>query len=130
MPLFAGTSKARLARLAAQMDEIVVAPGSVLVREGRPGHSFYVVIRGEAAACAGEREVAAFGPGDFFGEISMIDRDPAVATVTARTECSLMVMSHDQFRRALVADPDLEVAVTRAMRERLHSNVAAGLGRR
>ena len=125
--LFANCSKARLVTLAAQMDEIVVGAGSVLVQQGRPGHSFYVVLEGAAEATSQGRVIATFGPGDFFGEISMIDRDPAVATVTATTRCTLMVLSHDQFRRALQADPDLEVTVTRAMQERLRANAAAGL---
>ncbi|HEY8739945.1 MAG TPA: cyclic nucleotide-binding domain-containing protein [Candidatus Dormibacteraeota bacterium] len=125
--LFAGCSRARLVALAAQMDEIVAGAGSVLVREGRPGHSFYVVIEGEAVATSNGQPIATFGPGGFFGEISMIDRDPAVATVTATTDCTLMVLGHDQFRRALQAGPDLEVTVTRVMRERLHANAMAGL---
>ncbi|GAC1330114.1 MAG: hypothetical protein NVSMB17_07110 [Candidatus Dormibacteria bacterium] len=124
--LFAGSSRKQLAFLAAQMDEIVASPGSVLVRQGRPGHSFYVIVDGQASATIDGADVAVFGPGDFFGEISMIDRDPAVATVTARTECTLMVLGHDQFRRALQADPDLEVTVTRAMSERLQQNRLAG----
>ena len=127
MALFAGATKSQVVRLAAQMDEITVGRGSVLTHQGRPGHSFYIVIAGEAVAHVGPQQVATFGPGDFFGEISMIDRDPAVATVTASTECTLLVLGHEQFRRALAADPDLEVAVTIAMRERLWANRAAGL---
>ena len=124
--LFAGSSRKQLIALAAQMDEIVASPGSVLVRQGRPGHSFYVIVKGEAVAEIDGLSVATFGPGDFFGEISMIDRDPAVATVTTRSDCTLMVLSHDQFRRALQGDPDLEVTVTRAMADRMHQNQAAG----
>ena len=124
--LFAGSSRRQLTALAAQMDEIVASPGSVLVRQGRPGHSFYVIVEGQAVAEIDGAGIATFGPGDFFGEISMIDRDPASATVTTRTECSLMVLSHDQFRRALQADPDLEVTVTRAMADRLRQNAVAG----
>ena len=99
--LFAGSSRKQLTALAAQMDEIVASPGSVLVRQGRPGHSFYVIVDGQAVAEIDGAGVATFGPGDFFGEISMIDRDPASATVTTSTDCTLMVLSHDQFRRAL-----------------------------
>jgi CRP-like cAMP-binding protein len=128
--LFEGCSRLQLARLAAQMDEIVVGAGSVLVRQGRPGHSFYVVIEGSAEALVDGDTIATFAPGDFFGEISMIDRDPAVATVTTTAECTLMVLGHEQFRRALQADPDLEVTVTRVMQERLRANASAGLARR
>ena len=127
VPLFADCSRARLGALAAEMDEIVVGAGSVLVRQGRPGHSFYIIVKGEAEATSGGQALAKFGPGDFFGEISMIDRDPAVATVVATTECAVLVLSHEQFRRVLKADPDLEVTVTRTMRERLRANQEAGL---
>ncbi|MFN2463538.1 MAG: cyclic nucleotide-binding domain-containing protein [Candidatus Dormibacteria bacterium] len=125
--LFAGSSRRQLAAVASHMDEIIASPGSILVRQGRPGHSFYVVVDGEAVAQVDGVTIATFGPGDFFGEISMIDRDPAVATVSTRTHCTLMVLGHDQFRRALLADPELEVAVTRAMQARLHQNQVAGL---
>ncbi|MFN2464792.1 MAG: cyclic nucleotide-binding domain-containing protein [Candidatus Dormibacteria bacterium] len=127
VPLFAGATRRQLTSLAGMMDEIAVAPGSVLVRQGRQGHSFYVMVDGEAVACSGETTVATLGPGDFFGEISMIDRGPAVATVTTRSEATLMVLSHDQFRRLMQSDPDLEVAVARAMADRLARNAAAGL---
>jgi CRP-like cAMP-binding protein len=126
IPVFERSSRSKLMELAAQMDEISVAAGSVLVREGRPGHTFYIVVEGRATATCDGAEVAHFGAGDFFGEISMIDRDLTVATVTTTTDCVLLVLGHDQFRRALVADPDLEVAVTLAMQERLRATVAAG----
>ncbi len=130
VPLFAGASRRQLASLAGMMDEIAVAPGSVLVRQGRQGHSFYVIVEGEAEATCDGETIATFGPGAFFGEISMIDRGPAVATVTTRTEATLMVLSHDQFRRLLQSDPGLEVAVTRAMADRLSRNASAGLAAR
>lgn len=123
--LFARSSRRQLLQLSAQMDEIVAGAGSTLVREGRPGHSFYLVVRGAAEARRGGELLATFGPGDFFGEISMIDRDNAVATVTTLTECDLLVLGHDQFRRALTLDPDLEVAVTTAKAAPLRANAAA-----
>jgi CRP-like cAMP-binding protein len=130
VPLFAGASRRQLVSIATMMDEIVVAPGSVLVRQGRQGHSFYIVVEGRAEAVSEGVSMAEFSSGDFFGEISMIDRGPATATVTALTETTLMVLSHDQFRRLLQSDPALEVAVTRARRERLARNQLEGVASR
>ena len=64
-------------------------------------------------------------PGDFFGEISMIDRGPGTATVTTLTPSRLFVMSHVQFRDAIKASDPLMVKVLMAMGQRLREDAAS-----
>ena len=64
-------------------------------------------------------------PGDFFGEISMLDRGPATATVVTTTPARLMVMSHSQFRDAIKGNDDLLGSVMAAMGERLRADSLA-----
>jgi CRP-like cAMP-binding protein len=63
--------------------------------------------------------VAPRGPGDFFGEISMVDRGKETATVTAATDSTLLVMSHQQFRDAVMAEDDVLAPVLRAIQLRM-----------
>ncbi|TMC38009.1 MAG: cyclic nucleotide-binding domain-containing protein, partial [Chloroflexi bacterium] len=64
-------------------------------------------------------------PGDFFGEISMVDRGVGTATVTTLTDSRLFVMSHAQFRDAIKQNESLMVKVLRAMGERLRADLAS-----
>ena len=66
--------------------------------------------------------------GDFFGEISMLDRGPATATVVASAPSRLMVMSHAQFRDAVKGNDELLSKVMAAMGERLRADMLAREG--
>jgi CRP-like cAMP-binding protein len=130
VPLFARCTSRDLEFVASRTDEVDVPAGQRLVRQGEPGDSFYVLLDGEAdVEVDGERRPA-LKPGDFFGEISMLDRGPATATVVTRTPARLMVMSHSQFRDAIKGNDELLAQVMAAMGERLRADaLARGTGR-
>ena len=111
--------------VASRTDEVDVAAGHELVRQGQPGDTFYVLLEGEAAVDVDGQPRRTLGPGDFFGEISMLDRGPATATVTTVTPVRLMVMSHSQFRDAIKGNDDLLGSVMAAMGERLRADSLA-----
>ncbi|MHB8509588.1 MAG: cyclic nucleotide-binding domain-containing protein [Candidatus Dormibacteria bacterium] len=126
VPIFEQCSKRELEFLASEMDEIEVASGAILTRQGRQGHTFYVLLDGEAEVLIDGTRRALLGPGEFFGEVSMIDRGPATATVIATRACTLMVMSHVQFRDAIRAHQNIAIQVMTAMAQRLRDNAGAG----
>jgi CRP-like cAMP-binding protein len=117
--LFAGCSRAELDFLVTRTDEVEVAAGRTLIKQGSPGDTFYMLLDGEAAVEVDGHPRPPLGPGSFFGEISMLDRGPATATVVTTTPARLMVMSHVQFRDAIRANEHLLLQVMRAMAERL-----------
>jgi len=80
--LFGGCSGEELAALADLFEEIERPAGCVIVREGEPGDAFYVIIDGTATATVGEQYVGSLSPGDFFGEMSLLERAPRAATIT------------------------------------------------
>ena len=82
-------------------------------------------VEGEAAVDVSGKRRPTLKAGDFFGEISMLDRGLASATVTTRTPARLMVMSHAQFRDAIKASDSLLVKVLASMGERLRADMAA-----
>ena len=88
VPLFAGCSKAELRRLASIADEIDLREGTVLTREGRIAHEFFVLIEGTVRVTKANRKVADLGSGDWLGEIALLTRAPRTATVTARHRCA------------------------------------------
>ena len=125
VPLFEGCSQRELSFIASRTDEVPVGAGRVLTRQGRPGNSFYVILEGEADVEIDGHRRGTLKKGDFFGEISMLDRGMATATVTTTRPSVLMVMSHSQFRDAVKASESILVKVLAVMGRRLRADLEA-----
>lgn len=125
VPLFARCTRKELEFIAREGDEVNVPAGKTLIRQGRPGDTFYIQLEGTSEVKIDGRRRRVINPGDFFGEISMIDRGVGTATVTTLTDGRLYVMSHAQFRDAIKANDALMVKVLLAMGERLRADLAS-----
>jgi CRP-like cAMP-binding protein len=125
VPLFSHLTKRELEFVATRADEVEVPAGKKLTTQGRPGDSFYILLDGEAYVDVDGKPRRILKPGDFFGEISMLDRGLASATVTTKAAARLLVMSHAQFRDAIKGSDGLLVKVLAAMGERLRSDMEA-----
>lgn len=119
VPLFAGSSHKELEFLVTRTDEVDVDAGRTLITQGSPADTFYVLLDGEAEVEVGGKARRNLHAGSFFGEISMLDRGPATATVVTKTPARLMVMSHAQFRDAIKGNDQLLARVMTAAAERL-----------
>ncbi len=98
VPLFGAIEPHALAALG----EVTSSPaGSEIVREGDPGHCFYVLLGGEARVTVGGRPVRILEAGDCFGEIALLHNVPRQATVTAIVEVTLWVLQREPFLAAL-----------------------------
>jgi CRP-like cAMP-binding protein len=118
VPFFSGMSKNELAAVAQQTDEVDVAAGKVLTREGDFGEEFFLIDAGTAQVTRGGEPIAELGPGDFFGEMALLGEDRRNATVTATTPMSLIVMTRPSFRALDRADPEVHATVAKAIAER------------
>jgi len=125
VPLFEGCSPRELGFIASRTDEVPIGAGRVLTKQGRPGNSFYVILDGEAEVEIDGAKRGTLKKGDFFGEISMLDRGNATATVTTTKPSRLMVMSHSQFRDAVKASESILVKVLAVMGRRLRADLEA-----
>ncbi len=125
VPLFERCASKDLEFVASRTDEVAVPAGRTLVRQGLPADTFYVLLEGEADLEVDGNARPTLRPGDFFGEISMLDGGPATATVVTRTPARLMVMSHSQFRDAIKGNEGLLGQVMAAMGERLRADFLA-----
>jgi CRP-like cAMP-binding protein len=119
VPLFAHCSKRELAQVGTLADEVELPAGTVVVREGRYGQEFFVLVDGTAEVTKGETVVATLGPGDWFGEIALLHNAPRNATVTATTAIDALVVSHRDFSSLLATSPQIQGKVLQALAERL-----------
>lgn len=125
VPLFAKLGKRELQFLASEVDEVSLRPGQTLITEGQPTGAFYILTSGTVNVTRQGKPTATLGPGEFFGEIGMLDNGPATATVVADGPGEAMVLSHAQFRDAIKGNDKLAMQVIAAMAERLRANALA-----
>ncbi len=118
-------SKRDLEFLASRIDEVQLKPGQTVINEGQPTESFFILTSGNVQVTRGGKSVARLGPGEFFGEIGMLDRGPATATVVTDGPVEAMVLSHTQFRDAIKANDNLALQVIAAMAKRLRADASA-----
>jgi CRP-like cAMP-binding protein len=120
--LFAGSSPRERRRLATLMDEVSVAAGDVVIRQGRRERALYILLEGEMELTMNGVPICRFGPGDFFGEISLRTHGPARGTVAAVKDSQVLALSPEQFRDAFLGDPILIGRIDAAMGARLQQN--------
>jgi CRP-like cAMP-binding protein len=112
VPLFAGVPSRFIKRVAGEMDEQRFMEGATIVRKGEPGETFYVLVEGEAKVTdENGRRLAQLIPGDFFGEISLMDGGPRTATVVSETPVTALALSRKDFRSMLEAEPHVTVGL-------------------
>ena len=119
VPLFAGFSRREIEALGRLMDEIDVKEGRVLMREGAAGREFFIVVSGTVRIERKGRKVNELGPGDFLGEIALIDRGPRTATAIAAEPCRLLVLDIGGFRTLISKYPTVQGKIMRALAVRL-----------
>jgi CRP/FNR family cyclic AMP-dependent transcriptional regulator len=96
-PFFADLSRSELRDLAKVTEDMEVEEGKALTREGAAGSEFFVIVDGDVSVTKDGSEVRTLGPGDFFGEISLLEDRPRTATVTAKTRLRFFVLTRQAF---------------------------------
>jgi CRP/FNR family cyclic AMP-dependent transcriptional regulator len=119
VPLFARCSKKELSDIARIADEIDLAEGKQLTKEGGRGREFFVLVEGSADVKRKRRKIGTLGPGDFLGEIALVTKTPRTATVTTTSPVRALVVSEQNFRRLLDRSPQVQIKVLEALAERV-----------
>jgi CRP-like cAMP-binding protein len=119
VPLFAALSQRDLARLARLGEEVEVEAGTRLVDEGATGDQFFVILKGRAKVTRRGRRIASLARGNSFGELSLLDRGPRTATVTAETRMELLVLGQREFSGLLDDAPGFSRKLLAGMAARL-----------
>jgi CRP-like cAMP-binding protein len=117
--LFSTASAKDLRLIRRALEEVSVPAGKVLVEEGTVGREFFFIVEGQAVVRRNNRKVATLGPGQYFGEMALLDKRPRSATVVSETEMELLVLGQRQFNGVLEAVPGLARKLLVAMALRL-----------
>ena len=119
VPLFAGLDNKELEQIASSMRERRFKPGDTMTQEGSGGAAFFVVEQGEADVSVGGEVKGTIGPGDYFGEIALINESPRTATLTARTDMVCYGMTPWEFRPLVESNSEIAWKLLTAMAEKL-----------
>jgi CRP/FNR family transcriptional regulator, cyclic AMP receptor protein len=124
VPLFSALSKRDLQLVARAAEDVNVDAGKVLVTEGSAGTEFFVIVGGKARVTRRGRKVADLGPGQFFGELALLDRAPRNATVVAETPMELLVLGQREFAALIDEVPGLAHKLLAGLARRLREHDA------
>jgi CRP-like cAMP-binding protein len=119
VPLFAKLDKKGLQDVAHIADEIDLPAGKEMATEGDRGREFFVLLKGEAEVTKGGRQINTMQEGDFFGEIALVTKMPRTATVTAKTDVDVLVITERAFDELLKKSPEIGRSVAEALAERV-----------
>ena len=122
VPLFAGLSRRHLRRMAEHADVTSFRDRGFIVKQDQPGGTFYVVLEGEAKVLRNGRTIGTLGPGDFFGEISLLDGGPRTADVVATTPVTAIRIFKKAFDRMVVEEPGVAAKILAVVARRLRDS--------
>ncbi len=116
--LFSDLRRKDRKKLAQWADEVTIEEGHSLVTEGEFAHEFFVIEEGSATVTQGDQHVRDLGPGDFFGEIALLEETRRTATVTATSPMRLIVIFKKEFGSMSGQFPEVAEQLQQAIKER------------
>lgn len=125
VPLFGDLSRKQLEQIARLADEIDVPAGKRLATAGESGHELFVIVEGQATVSGKRGRTVRLGPGDFFGEMSLLDGGPRSATVEADSQMRLLVVGRREFWALLAAAPPFMLKIMSTLSGRVRDAEAA-----
>lgn len=115
--LFRACSRKELEYIARLTDEVRVEAGRVLATKDQPGHEFFLILEGTAVVQIDDG--IELGPGDFFGELALLDGGPRLASVVAKTDMVLVVLGHREFTSLIGEVPTISRSIMTVLAQRL-----------
>lgn len=119
LSLFSACNEEELKGVAALTTAVSAPTGEVFTAEGEPGREFFVIVEGRASVTLRDERLATLGPGDFFGEMALLDGQPRAATVTTETPAILYVIAAEDFGSLLEEVPGMARKLLRGLAQRL-----------
>jgi CRP-like cAMP-binding protein len=111
VPLFAGLSTKHLKRIRDLAEPADYMAGASLVKEGTEGDAFFVILEGLAKVTVGKRTINRLMPGDYFGEISLLDGGLRSASVVSETPLKVLVIDRAPFLKLLESEGAIAIAL-------------------
>jgi CRP/FNR family transcriptional regulator, cyclic AMP receptor protein len=117
--LFSRCTKKELDAIASLVTQIDVPAGKVLATQGQAGSEFFVIVTGKAEATRGDIPIGVLGPGTFFGEMSLLEHRPRVATVTTTEPATVLVLTAREFDKLVASMPSVDRKMLTVIADRL-----------
>jgi CRP-like cAMP-binding protein len=121
LPIFAKLEQRSLEAVATLARVVAVPAGTVLLHEGEPAESFYVIVSGTVHVERRGRFVRSMSDGGFLGEVALIEGSERTATATCTTDCELLRLGSFEFGRVIATFPDVRARVEAAVARRPHA---------
>ena len=119
VPIFSNCTPAEIAAITAVGQEGGFQTGQIIVTQGTPGQAFYLVLEGRVEIIRDGQSLGAFGPGDFFGEMSLLDHAPRSATIRAIESTVCLMLSSWDFKALLEKHPSIAIKLLEILSRRL-----------
>ncbi len=119
VPLFASCTPEEIERIASAAQENDFDAGQLIITQGTPGQAFYLTLSGRVEILRDGRSLGAYGPGDFFGEMSLLDNAPRSATIRALDPTRCLMLSSWDFKALLEEYPSIAVKLLEVLSRRL-----------
>ena len=119
--LFSACTPKELREVARLATQVSALEGEVLAKEGTRGREFFVIAEGKAKVTLDGSEIAVLGPGDFFGEMALLDQGPRAASVVAATQMKLYVIGATDFSELIERIPFVARRILRGLSQRLRA---------
>lgn len=124
VPLLSGCPGEVIDTLAESTAEIAFSDGQAIVRQGQVGNGLYILVSGAARIVQGTAELARIGPGDFFGELSVIDQRPRAASAFALDATVCLALASWDLLAVLEREPSVSLNLLKELAGRLRATDA------
>jgi len=119
--LFEGLSKRQLKKIHDASTEVRYMEGASIVKVNQPGDTFYVILEGQAKVTRGGRTINRLVPGDYFGEISLLDGGKRSASVVSETPMVMLEVKQRAFLKFLREDPTVAMKLMETLARRVRT---------
>jgi CRP/FNR family cyclic AMP-dependent transcriptional regulator len=122
VPLFQGMTDRAITAVATLASEIEFPDGTALTTQGEPGEAFFLVVAGSVSVARNGSVQKTLGPGDFIGEIALVDGRPRTATATAVGNVEALVIGRESFLQLMDTYPAVRLGILMALTERIRTD--------
>jgi len=119
VPIFASCTPEEISAIVEVAQESYFQPGQIIVTQGTPGQAFYLILSGSVEILRDGTSLGAFGPGDFFGEMSLLDQAARSATIRALEQTVCLMLSSWDFKAVLERHPSIAIKLLEVLSRRL-----------
>ena len=120
LPLFSALDQRSMQAVAALAREVEAPAGTVLMREGEPADTFYLIVEGTVHVERAGWPLRSMASGGFLGEIALMEAGERTATATCATDCRLLALGGFEFERVTATFPEVRTRIEAAVKRRPH----------